>query len=122
VESKTRKIEKLRGKLAAAQAELRDTAAEFQAERDDLLETVRELNRQLQLKALILDRFVAPHDVELVRRIASDLRAATPAPPAPCCCSRASSYPRSPSLLWYRLCRRVGDRAARVARRVRRAA
>ena len=54
-------------KLQATQQELRDTVAEFQVERDDMLDSIRELGRQVKLKSAILDRFVAPRDVEFVR-------------------------------------------------------
>ena len=68
IEAKTRKITRMWGKLQSAQQELRDTVAEFQVERDDMLETIRLLSRQLKQRTAVLDHFVAPEDAELVRR------------------------------------------------------
>jgi Kinesin motor domain len=69
VEAKTRKLKKVWNKLQAAQAEARDLADEFSREREDMLSTIRELNRQLKLKQLILENFVPPHEVERVSNI-----------------------------------------------------
>lgn len=71
VEAKTRKLKKVWNKLQSAQAEARDLADEFAREREDMLSTIRELNRQLKLKSLILENFVPPHEVERVSRSCS---------------------------------------------------
>jgi len=66
VEAKTRKLKKVWAKLKAAQAEVRDLDAEFGKEREDMLDTIRDLNRQLKLKQLLLDAFVPPHEAERI--------------------------------------------------------
>lgn len=45
-------------KLEAAKAEIRDLAEEFQTEREDMLDTTRELDKQSKLLAMMLDLFV----------------------------------------------------------------
>ena len=47
--------------------ELTDLTDEFQLEREDLLDMVRDLHRQLQLKSLVIASFVPAEDVEKVR-------------------------------------------------------
>ena len=51
-------------KLQAAQQEIKDLSEEFQVERADMLDTIRELNKQLKLKQLLLDSFVPVQDIE----------------------------------------------------------
>jgi uncharacterized protein YbbK (DUF523 family) len=48
VESKTRKLKKVWHRLQAAQSEIKDITEEFQKEREDLLDTIRECNKQLK--------------------------------------------------------------------------
>ena len=48
VEGKGRKLKKLWTKYKAAQSEIRDVQAEFSREKEDILETVRELSPQLK--------------------------------------------------------------------------
>jgi kinesin family member 3B len=62
VEAKTRKLKRLWAKCQAQQREARDQQEEFQREREELLETVRQLTRQLKLKDLVLTNFVPPDD------------------------------------------------------------
>mmetsp|Transcript_26474 Transcript_26474/g.77839 ORF Transcript_26474/g.77839 Transcript_26474/m.77839 type:complete len:766 (-) Transcript_26474:425-2722(-) len=62
VEAKTRKLKKLYQKYKGAQQEVNDLQEEFQREREDMLETVRELTRQLKLKALVIDNFIPPEE------------------------------------------------------------
>ena len=71
LEAKTRKLKKVWHKLQSAQAEIRDLTDEFQTEREDMLDTIRELNKQLKLKQLILDNFVPAHELEKVRSVLS---------------------------------------------------
>ncbi|KAG5178547.1 kinesin-like protein [Tribonema minus] len=68
VEVKTRKLKKLWGKYQAAQAEVADIQAEFQGEREDLLDAIRQLSRQLKLKDLIITNFVPPEEARRVER------------------------------------------------------
>ena len=49
-ESKTRKLKQLWAKFRAAQSEIDDLQMEQQQEKQDLLHTVRELTRQVQLQ------------------------------------------------------------------------
>eukprot|EP00752_Nemacystus_decipiens_P011231 g9981.t1 len=50
VEVKTKKLKKLWSKYQTAQREIKDIQEEFQQERSDMLDTIRELTRQLKLK------------------------------------------------------------------------
>ncbi|CAM9531526.1 unnamed protein product, partial [Choristocarpus tenellus] len=50
VEVKTKKLKKLWSKYQTAQQEVSDIQVEFQQERSDMLDTIRELTRQLKLK------------------------------------------------------------------------
>ncbi|TYZ67957.1 hypothetical protein PybrP1_000455, partial [[Pythium] brassicae (nom. inval.)] len=58
VDDKTRKLKKLWAKHKAASTEVDDLKAEFQAEKEDMLDTIRELTRQLKMKHLLLGHFV----------------------------------------------------------------
>jgi len=64
LEAKTRKLKKVWNKYQAGVQEIRDLAEEFQKEREDMLDTIRELNKQLKLKQLLLDSFVPVQDIE----------------------------------------------------------
>jgi kinesin family protein 3/17 len=64
LEAKTRKLKKVWNKYQAAQQEIKDLSEEFQVERADMLDTIRELNKQLKLKQLLLDSFVPVQDIE----------------------------------------------------------
>lgn len=48
VEAKTRKLKKVWHRLQAAQREVRDVSEEFQKEREAMLDTIRECNKQLK--------------------------------------------------------------------------
>lgn len=56
---KTKKLKKLWSKYQTAQREVKDIQEEFQQERSDMLDTIRELTRQLKLKEVRL--FVVVH-------------------------------------------------------------
>ncbi|CEG49157.1 kinesin-like protein [Plasmopara halstedii] len=64
VDDKTRKLKKLWAKHKAATTEIEDLKVEFQAEKEDMLDTVRELTRQLKLKHLLLSHFVPLDDAQ----------------------------------------------------------
>lgn len=68
VEAKTRKLRKVWNKLQAAQTEIRDLTDEFQKEREDMLDTIRELNKQLKFKTLLLDAFVPITEQEKIEQ------------------------------------------------------
>ena len=63
---KTAKLKKLWGKFQAAEAEVRDVQAEWAAEKEGLLDSVRELQRELALKQAVIGYFVPPAMVKLV--------------------------------------------------------
>ncbi|KAI8929336.1 P-loop containing nucleoside triphosphate hydrolase protein [Entophlyctis helioformis] len=58
VDSKTKKLNKLWSKLQEVKTEISDVKDEFRTEREDLLDTVRELSRELSLKMTIIDNFI----------------------------------------------------------------
>lgn len=68
---KTRKLKKVWNKLQQAQAECRDLEVEFQRERTDMLDTIRELTRQLKLKSLVISNFIPMEDLNLINRRAT---------------------------------------------------
>ena len=61
VEVKTKKLKKLWAKFQTATREAQDLQEEFQAERSDMLDTIRQLTRTLKLKDLIIANFI-PED------------------------------------------------------------
>lgn len=61
VEVKTKKLKKLWTKYQTAQREIQDIQEEFQTERSDMLDTIRQLSRTLKLKDLIISNFI-PED------------------------------------------------------------
>ena len=58
VEVKTKKLKKLWTKYQSATAEVTDLQEEFQSERSDMLDTIRELTRTLKLKDLVISNFI----------------------------------------------------------------
>lgn len=54
VEVKTKKLKKLWSKYQTAHREIKDIQEEFQQERSDMLDTIRELTRQLKLKEVYI--------------------------------------------------------------------
>eukprot|EP01006_Ploeotia_vitrea_P054289 TRINITY_DN67869_c6_g4_i1.p1 TRINITY_DN67869_c6_g4~~TRINITY_DN67869_c6_g4_i1.p1 ORF type:complete len:778 (-),score=48.57 TRINITY_DN67869_c6_g4_i1:607-2940(-) len=58
VEVKTRKLKKLYSKYQAAVKEQEDLQMEFQAEKVDMLETIRQLTRTIKLKDIIMNNFM----------------------------------------------------------------
>jgi len=71
VDAKTRKLHKLVTKYRAATRDNQDLQAEFQREREDLLETVRQLTRQLKLKELVVQHFVPPEVATIIEQRAT---------------------------------------------------
>ncbi|CAN0572853.1 unnamed protein product, partial [Ectocarpus sp. 12 AP-2014] len=68
VEVKTKKLKKLWSKYQTAHREIKDIQEEFQQERSDMLDTIRELTRQLKLKEVVITNFVPPEEVSSVER------------------------------------------------------
>ena len=64
MEKKTRKLEKLIRKVSEAEREVSDLSSEFQREREEMLDTIRQLARQIKLKDLILEGFAPAHKVK----------------------------------------------------------
>ncbi|GAB5367013.1 hypothetical protein AAMO2058_001193400 [Amorphochlora amoebiformis] len=58
VDSKTKKLDKLRGMYKEITIEIEDVQAEIQHERENMLQTIRELSRSLKLKDIVLDNFI----------------------------------------------------------------
>lgn len=59
---KSKKLKKLWAKYQAAKTEQQDLQDEFRIEREDLLDTLRELSRDLSLKNAIIDNFIPKED------------------------------------------------------------
>jgi kinesin family protein 3/17 len=68
VEMKTKKLKKLWTKFQDAETTLKEEREAFQAEKADMLDTIRELGRQLKLKSLVLSNFVPPDGAELIEQ------------------------------------------------------
>ncbi|CAM9437403.1 unnamed protein product [Ascophyllum nodosum] len=79
VEVKTKKLKKLWSKYQTAHREIKDIQEEFQQERSDMLDTIRELTRQLKLKEaslalhnghayVVISNFVPPEEVSTLER------------------------------------------------------
>ncbi len=60
VQVKTKKLKKLVAKLEQTKAEIADIQEESYREKEDFLETIRELTRELTLKEQIMDLFIPP--------------------------------------------------------------
>ena len=58
VQSKTKKLKKLFVKYQQAKTEIEDLNCEFEEERNDMLETIRDLTKQMKLKELIINNFI----------------------------------------------------------------
>ncbi|KAI8898948.1 P-loop containing nucleoside triphosphate hydrolase protein [Globomyces pollinis-pini] len=58
VDVKTKKLKKLWSKLQEVKEEINDVKDEFRIEREDLLDTIRELSRELALKMTITENFI----------------------------------------------------------------
>lgn len=66
LQEKTKILKKLWGKFQEKRTALDDLEDEFEVEKEDLINTIRELDRQLKLKNLVLDSFIPPHYVEVI--------------------------------------------------------
>merc|ERR1719410_2330250 len=65
---KTRKLKKVWSMLQSAKSELNDLQAEQQREMEGLLESVRQLTRELRLQMLVIDCFVPAEYQDLVEQ------------------------------------------------------
>jgi len=74
VEGKSKKQKKPRAKYERARAEINDVQAEFAREKEDILDTIRELTRQLKLKQLVMSAYIPLDQLSKIERCAeSDL-------------------------------------------------
>ena len=67
-DAKTRKLKKVWNKFQAVKTKLLDLEEEASREREDMVDTIRELTRQDKLKQLIVDYFIPPDIVALLNR------------------------------------------------------
>ena len=86
LDAKSKKLKKVYGRLMRCEQEIADLSGEFQLEREDLLDMVRDLHRQLQLKSLVIMSFVPAEDVEKVCSARARVRAACVLGGSLCCC------------------------------------
>ena len=88
-----KKLKQLWAKFRAAQSEVQDLQVEQQQEKEDLLQTVRELTRQLQLQNLVIESFIPPEEARPKLRAAScKLQATSYKLQAASCKLQATSY------------------------------
>ena len=68
IEEKDRKLKKLWTKFQVAQAEVNDLQGEFQREREDMVDTIRVLTRQLKLKSLSASQFIPAEELDFLEK------------------------------------------------------
>ena len=68
VDVKTKKLKKLWAKFQAAASETQDLQEEFQTERSDMLDTIRQLTRNLKLKEIIIGNFIPDDYAKSIER------------------------------------------------------
>ena len=66
VASKDKKLRRVYAKLQSAQQELRDINHEFHVEKEELLDTIRMLEKANSLQQTIIDEFIPPERAEMV--------------------------------------------------------
>ncbi|TPX47484.1 hypothetical protein SeMB42_g03298 [Synchytrium endobioticum] len=66
VDTKTKKLKKLWSRLEATRREVTDLQDEFRSEREELLETIRDLSRELLLKQAVAANFIPPEEISKV--------------------------------------------------------
>lgn len=71
VDVKTRKLKKLWGIVQSAKQEVSDLQDEFRHEREDLLDTIRELTKEISLKSTILANFVSDEQRVTIESLAT---------------------------------------------------
>ncbi|KAI9190363.1 hypothetical protein H9P43_001797 [Blastocladiella emersonii ATCC 22665] len=64
--AKTQKIKKLWSLLMNHKAELKDLTEEYQREREDLLDTIRDLSRELKFKMKLVERFIPDRELHWI--------------------------------------------------------
>ena len=66
VEQKRKKLEKLQRSFQSKKAEAADLQGSFQREREDLLEDIYILTRQIKLKDLLIASYIPPHHQQCI--------------------------------------------------------
>ena len=66
MEQKRKKLEKLQRSFQSKKAEAADLQGSFQREREDLLEDIYILTRQIKLKDLLIASYVPPHHQQCI--------------------------------------------------------
>ena len=66
VEGKRKKLEKLQRSFQSKKAEAADLQGSFQREREDLLEDIHILTRQIKLKDLLIASYIPPHHQQCI--------------------------------------------------------
>jgi len=70
---KSRKLQKLWKRFQALKSEICDLQDEFRKEREDLLDTIREISRDLNLKTSIIENFIPEKDrAKIEKRVSYD--------------------------------------------------
>ncbi|KAI8925722.1 P-loop containing nucleoside triphosphate hydrolase protein [Entophlyctis helioformis] len=64
--AKTRKLKRLWSMVQEQKSELKDVQGELQREREDLLETIRELTRELKLRTLVMNGFIPVEEQHII--------------------------------------------------------
>eukprot|EP01116_Phalansterium_solitarium_P010838 TRINITY_DN261_c0_g2_i1.p1 TRINITY_DN261_c0_g2~~TRINITY_DN261_c0_g2_i1.p1 ORF type:complete len:669 (-),score=247.21 TRINITY_DN261_c0_g2_i1:303-2309(-) len=68
VEDKTRKLKKLWTKVQSMKTELEDLQEEYAKDKADLLDSLRETNKALKLKILVINSFIPPDELTRIER------------------------------------------------------
>ncbi|EEH51880.1 kinesin-II motor protein, flagellar associated [Micromonas pusilla CCMP1545] len=71
IETKASKTRKLYDAYQRVVADTKDLDLEFEREREDLLDSIRALTREIKLKNLVLDAFVPPDQIAVLSRAAT---------------------------------------------------
>merc|ERR1719158_2781179 len=66
VDVKTKRLEKMFEKYQAVKTEIQDIQEEYSFEREDMLDTIRELTKMLKLRQSVIESFVPPNDVTAI--------------------------------------------------------
>jgi kinesin family protein 3/17 len=68
LEKKKKEIEKIGRKVAMKRNEMQDLQDEIHREREDLMDRIRELTREIRLKHLLIDQFIPAFDYMRIER------------------------------------------------------
>lgn len=73
IDVKTRKLKKLWTKMDEIKTDIVDIKDEFRTEKEDLLDTIRELSKELSLKITIIENFIPPEEkLKISQRVTYD--------------------------------------------------